>query len=53
MGDGELQVFLEKRLDIPRYLVDQTLTELGRKNRATLFNVQLNLRQVKRLKLAA
>jgi len=51
--DEELRLFLEKRLEIPPYAVNQALTELGQKGNASIFNVQLNLRRAKKLNLAA
>jgi len=51
--DEELRSFLEKRLQIPPYAVSQALSELVQKGNASIFNVQLNLRQARRLRLAA
>jgi hypothetical protein len=51
--DEELRSFLEKRLEIPPYVVSQALTELAQKGNASIFNVQLNLRRARRLNLAA
>jgi hypothetical protein len=53
MGNAQLRVFLEKRLGIDPYMVDQALAELTQRRSATIFNVQLSLRRAKRLNLAA
>jgi hypothetical protein len=53
MGNDELRVFLEKRLGIDPYVVDQALAELTQRRSATIFNVQLSLRRAKKLNLAA
>jgi hypothetical protein len=52
-GDEELRSFLEKRLGILPYLVDQALGQLAQKGAASILNVQLNLRRAKKLNLAA
>ncbi len=52
-GGDNLRGFLEKRLSIDPYVVDQALAELDGKRSATIFNVQLNLRQARKLNLAA
>ncbi len=51
--DHELRSFLEKRLGIPAYAVDQAMAQLGQKKNASIFNVRLTLRQAKKLNLAA
>jgi len=51
--DGELRSFLEKRLGVPTYAVNQAVVELAQKGAATIFNVPWNLRRAKRLNLAA
>lgn len=53
MGSDELRVFLEKRLGIDPYVMDQALAELTQRRSATIFNVQLSLRRAKKLNLAA
>lgn len=52
-GEPELRVFLEKSLGVISYIVDQALAELAQRHQATIFNVPMNLRRAKRLKLAA
>src|SRR5258707_2218618 len=51
--DEELRSFLEKRLGISPYEVSQALNQLIQKGSASIFNVQLNLRKVRKLNLAA
>ena len=51
--DEELRFFLEKRLGISSYEVNQALSQLSQKGNASIFNVQLNLRRAKHLNLAA
>jgi hypothetical protein len=51
-SDVELRSFLEKRLAIQPYVVDEALARLAQKGSASIFNVQVNLRQVKKLGLA-
>jgi len=51
--DQALRDFLEKRLGISSYEVDRAISELARKRSTSIFNVQLNLRQARRLNLAA
>lgn len=51
--DRELRDFLEKRLGIQGYLVNQAMVQLGQQGTASVFNVQLNLRRAKKLNLAA
>lgn len=51
--DNELRSFLEKRVGIQRYDVDQALSQLPQKGNASIFNVQLNLRRARKLNLAA
>lgn len=53
LGDADLRIFLEKRLGIEAYLAQQALTELAQRQSATIFSVQLTLRRLKTLKLAA
>jgi hypothetical protein len=52
-GDEQLRSFLEKRLGILPYVVDQAIGQLTQKGTASIFNVQLNLRRAKKLNLAA
>jgi hypothetical protein len=52
-NEEDLSVFLEKRVGIHSYVVQQALAELNRKNSATIFNVQLTFRRAKKLNLAA
>jgi hypothetical protein len=49
----ELRSFLEKRLGIRRYVVDQAFEQLAKKGSVLLPDVQLNLRRAKKLNLAA
>jgi len=51
--DEELRSFLEKRLGISSYVVNQALPQLREKGNASIFNVQLNLRRARKLNLAA
>jgi hypothetical protein len=51
--DEELRSFLEKRLGISPYEVNQALNQLMQKGSASIFNVQLNLRKARKLNLAA
>lgn len=51
--DGALRTFLERRLGISSHEVNHAISQLSRKSNASIFNVRLNLRQAKRLKLAA
>jgi len=51
--DEDLQSFLERRLRIGSYEVNQALSQLREKGNASIFKVQLNLRQARRLNLAA
>lgn len=53
VDDGALRDFLERRLGISSYEVDRAISELARKRNTSIFNVQLNLRQARRLNLAA
>jgi hypothetical protein len=53
LDDQALRDFLEKRLGISSYEVDRAISELARKRSTSIFNVQLNLRQARRLNLAA
>jgi hypothetical protein len=52
-GTEELRSFLEKRLGIPAFRVDQALGELLQRRSVSLPNVQLSLRRAKKLNLAA
>jgi len=52
-GNDDLREFLEKRLSIDRYHIDQALSELIQKQSTTIVNVQLSLRRAKKLNLAA
>ena len=52
-NEADLRSFLEDRVGISPYDVDQALTQLGQKGNASIFNVQLNLRRAKKLNLAA
>jgi hypothetical protein len=52
-GNADLRDFLEKRLGVHFYAVDQALAELAKRRRATIFNVELSLRRAKKLNLAA
>jgi len=51
--DDDLRSFLEKRIGISPYDVDQALDQLAHKGSASIFNVQLNLRRARKLNLAA
>lgn len=51
-GLAELRKFLEDRLHIRKTLVDEALTELARRETASIFNVQLTNREAKKLGLA-
>lgn len=52
-GEEELSDFLERRVGILPYAIDQALSQLPQKGSASIFNVQLNLRRAKKLNLAA
>ena len=52
-GNVDLRLFLEKRVGIDQYVVDQAIAELSKRRSATIFNVQLSLRRAKNLNLAA
>lgn len=52
-GEEELRDFLERRIGILPYAIDQALSQLTQKGSASIFNVQLNLRRAKKLNLAA
>src|SRR5271168_1112362 len=52
-GNKELLAFLERRLGISTFAVMQALPQLSQTGRASIFNVRLNLRRAKKLKLAA
>jgi hypothetical protein len=45
--------FLERRIGVFRPQIDQTISELANRGSASVFNVQLTLRQVRKLNLAA
>jgi hypothetical protein len=51
--EQELRVFLEKRLAVLPYVVDQAFDRLRQSGRALISNVRLNLRKAKKLNLAA
>ncbi len=51
--ETELRLFLEKRVEIPPYEVDQALAQLSQRGSASIFNVPLNLRRARKLNLAA
>lgn len=51
-GEEKLRDFLENDLYLSRSSVDEALSELERKGDASIFNVQLTRREVKRLGLA-
>jgi hypothetical protein len=52
-GDAGLRAFLEERVGVHLSAINQALAELAQTDSATIFNVQLNRRQLKRLDLAA
>jgi len=52
-NDQELRLFLEKRLGVLPYVVDQALSELAQRGTTTIPRVQLSLRRAKKLNLAA
>jgi hypothetical protein len=52
-NEKELREFLEKRIGIRRYTVDQALSQLSELGNASIFNVQLNFRRARKLNLAA
>ena len=52
LGLDKLRAFLEDDLYISRSSVDEALSELGRKASTSVFNVQLNRKELKRLALA-
>ena len=51
--EAQLRSFLEVRLKVFPYLVDQALGQLSQKGHATIPHVQLTLRRAKKLNLAA
>lgn len=51
-GEGKLREFLENDLYLSRSSVDEALSELERKGDASIFNVQLTRKEVKKLGLA-
>lgn len=51
--DEQLRVFLERRLGIDAYVVNQAFEQLGTRGSASIFNVRLNLRRARKLNLAA
>lgn len=51
--DEELRSFLEKRLGIDSYEINRAQSLLSEKGSASIFDVELNLRQAKKLNLAA
>ena len=52
-GDDDLRKFLEKRVGISSYEVNQAMSQLAQKSSTSIFNVQLSLRRAKRLNLTA
>jgi hypothetical protein len=52
-GNSDLRHFLEKRIGIRPFAVDQALAELAKTGSTTIFNVQLSQRRLKKLDLAA
>jgi hypothetical protein len=52
-GKQELRTFLEKRIGILPYVIDQALDQLFQKGTASLPNVRLDLKRAKKLNLAA
>ena len=52
VGEGKLREFLENDLHLSRSSVDEALSELERKGDASIFNVQLTRKEVKKLGLA-
>lgn len=52
-NDESLRTFLEKRIGIPPYEVARALNQVAQKGHASIFNVRLDLRRAKKLKLAA
>jgi hypothetical protein len=51
--ESPLRSFLEKRLGLPPYSVDQAFERLRQTGRASISNVRLDLRKAKKLNLAA
>ena len=51
VGSDKLRSFLEDDLYISRSSIDEALSELGRKGSASIFNVQLTRKELKRLAL--
>ena len=52
-GEAELRSFLEGRVKVFSYMVDQALGQLAQKGSASISHVQLTLRRAKKLNLAA
>jgi hypothetical protein len=50
-NDEDLRFFLEKRVGILPYVVDQAMSQLIQKGSTSVFNVQLNLRRARGLNL--
>lgn len=53
VGDAQLRVFLEKRLGIDPFVVNQTLAELAYRPSANIPHVRLSFRQARKLNLVA
>jgi len=51
--DDDLRTFLERRLGVAPYVVDQALIQLNQRKFASIPNVQMNLRRAKKLNLAS
>jgi hypothetical protein len=52
-SEADLRSFLEKRLAIQPYVVDEALEKLAQKGSSSIFNVQVSHRRIKKLGLAA
>jgi hypothetical protein len=52
-GEDDLRSFLESRVKVFPYIVDQALSQLAQKGSASIPHVQLTLRRAKKLNLAA
>lgn len=52
-NEADLRSFLEKRLGILDYAVTRALPELNQRGRTSIFDVELDLKQAKKLNLAA
>ena len=53
VGEVRLRQFLAGRLGIDAYAIEEAFAQLSRKGSASIFNVQLNPRRARRLKLVA